>query len=240
MKVNKIIFKIELTLLLIVLLISISFTFLSQMNYKDKLIEVNLVAPSEGYIDHEVEYKGNLNVESSGKYKVEWIMTDYINYIQNQTDPVEIEICNMKMIYMQDSMEKLNVTYQEGEMTEAFIDMTKAHEGGSKEISYLDQIPQTWKISDPLKVKIKIRGARKRFVLPSSCIIKDSQNSKSYVYSIDETPKIWGTEYSLRKILVNVIESNGELSAIDMYPGKQIVKDVITSYYDGMLVKYER
>jgi len=239
MNVKKIIFKIELTLLFFVLLISISLTFISQMNYKDKLIEVNLAAPSEDYIDHEVEYKGNLNVESSGKYKVEWIMTDYINYIQDQTEPMKIEICNMKIIYMQDSMEKLNVTYQEGEMTEAFIDMTNAYEGKSKEISYLDQIPQTWKISDPLKVKIKILGARKQFVLPSSCIIKDNQNSKSYVYIIDETPKVWGTEYSLRKILVNVIESNGELSAINMYPGKQIVKDVMTSYYDGMLVKYE-
>ena len=240
MKVNKIIFKIELTLLLIVLLIAISFTFLSQMNYKSKLTKVNLATPSEDYIGHEVEYKGNLNVESSGKYKVEWIMTDYINYIQNQTDPVEIEICNMKMIYMQDSMEKLNVTYQEGEMTEAFIDMTNAHQGGSKEISYLDQIPQTWKVTDPLKVKIKVWGARKEFVLPSSCIMKDSQNNKSYVYRIEETPKIWGTEYSLKKVLVNVIESNGELSAVDMQPGEQIVKDVIASYYDGMLVQYNK
>jgi len=240
MEAKKIIFKIELTMLFIVLLISISFTFLSQMNYKSKLTQVKLASPTDACIDHEVEYKGNLEIESSGKYNVEWIMTDYINYIESQTAPVEIEISNMKMIYTQDSMEKLNVTYQEGETTEAFIDMTVVAEGGFKVISYLDQIPQTWKVTDPLKVKIKVWGARKEFVLPSSCIMKDSQNNKSYVYRIEETPKIWGTEYSLKKVLVNVIESNGELSAVDMHPGEQIVKDVIASYYDGMLVEYNK
>jgi len=47
MKGKKNIFRIELTLFFLVLLVPISLTFISQMNYKDKLIEVNLAAPSD-------------------------------------------------------------------------------------------------------------------------------------------------------------------------------------------------
>lgn len=212
-------------------------TFFSLNNYKNHLVKVNSISVNEMNIDHEAEYVANL-YEERDSYYLKWKMTDYIESIQddmeNNGEPLAINACNIIYNFSINAREKLQVKTTEGEMTEGYIDSVLQKEGYCEVQSKISHKPDSWKLGDTYKVKLSFIGTKKKYVLPSTSIFKE--NGDSYIYIIDTTQKVWGEEYSIRKMPVKVVESNGEYSAINAKPGSMIVEVVKDNYYNGMLV----
>ena len=239
MKGKKIIARIEVGLLAIFIIVAITFTFLSQKNYENNLTKVSIVEPTDMSIDHEAEYAGNLTIDIGGKYKIGWFMNDYAKELDQREQLTQVDVSNIVLTYKQDVNEKEKVSYKIGESSTAYIDEVVDVEGGYQVATYLGEIPASWKKDATYLVTVKFTGNRKKYVIPASCVVYDKQNDQRYVYKIKEEPKIWGTEYSLKKVNVNVIESNGEYSAVENSPGDHIIENASNELYEGMLVKIE-
>ena len=238
MKGKKIIGRIEVALLAIFIIVAITFTFLSQKNYKSKLTKVSIVEATDMCIDHETEYIGNLSMDAGGKYKIAWFMNAYAKVLDQSEQLTEVEVSNIIVNYKQDAYEKQKVSYKTGETSTAYMDEVVDVQGGYQVATYFNEIPASWKKEDTFLVTIKFTG-RKKYVIPASCVVYDKQNDQRFVYKIKEEPKIWGTEYSLKKVNVNVIESNGEYLEVENSPGDHIIENASTKLYEGMLVKIQ-
>ena len=239
MKGKKIIGRIEVALLAIFIIVAITFTFLSQKNYKSKLTKVSIVEATDMCIDHETEYIGTMSMDAGGKYKIAWFMNKYAKELDQREQITQVEVSNIILNYKQDANEKEKVGYKTGDMSTSYIDEVMDVEGGFQVATYFKEIPASWKKDATYLVTVKFTGSRKMFVIPASCVLYDNQNDQRFVYKIIEEPKIWGTEYSLKKVNVNVIESNGEYSAVDNSPGDHIIENANANLYEGMLVKIQ-
>ena len=239
MKGKKIIARIEVGLLAIFIIVAITFTFLSQKNYESKLTEVSIAQASDMCIDHEAEYTGTLSQEVDGKYKIAWFMNAYAKELDLREQLTEVKVSNIILNYKQDANEKETVSYKTVDVCTAYMDEVVDAKGGYQVATYFKEIPTSWKKDSTFLVTIVFTGSRKMNVIPASCVIYDKQNEQRFVYIIKEEPKVWGTEYSLKKVNVNVIESNGEFSAVEYIPGDRIVENASFQLYEGMLVKIQ-
>lgn len=233
---NKVKFVLKI-LLVVYFIAAICLTFISQKNYERKLVKVEACNCESSSISHNVEYMGKLK-PIHGSYEIVCDITDYKKEIKecyNSGELTDVLVSNISIVYGKDKNEKIKPGINIIEEINATINSCSVVDDKLQMKIFIRDLPDSWELDQEYIIKISFFGTKRRNVVPSSSII--SINEQDYVFVIEETPKIWGTEYSVHRELVKVVESNGELKALNSLQNKKIIKYANKQYYEGMLIE---
>lgn len=224
-------------ILVIYFLAAVSLTFISQWNYERRLVKVESCNCENSSLGHNVEYMGKLN-SINGSYEIMCDILDYKNEIKDcydSGDLTDTSVSNTSILYSKDENEKIKPEISIIEESKATISSCSIVDDILQVRMFLPDLPDSWDQNQEYIVKIAFNGTKRKNVVPSSSVI--SINGQDYVFVIEEIPKIWGTQYCVHKELVKVIESNGELKALNSLQNKKIIKYASEQYYEGMLIE---
>jgi hypothetical protein len=224
--------RIEIGILVLFIASAGVLTFLSQNNYNNRLTRVNTVHTEMLNIEHNLEYHGQLVIQND-MYKVKYNVSDYAGAFQGTQQVPEVEVSNLNPVFSYDSLHNLVWDYEEGDVYQGYMDSVI---GSKYAYTNILEKPESWTDNQEYLIRVNYLGARKKYVIPSNCILHDDEKSADYVYIVTQEEKIWGTQYKLKRVDVSVVETNGEYSALTDWPGLDIVTEAKDSYYDGMLV----
>jgi hypothetical protein len=231
--------KIELILLIAFFISAILLTIGSQINYKVHLSLVPVVGDEKMPLRYTMQ-KEALLYEKEDTYYLRWEMSEAGRWLRTEST---VKANKIEWNPTTNDYGKLRKDYailqeQPAIITDVFYD-----EQETKKVlvtAVLDPNAfEDWASTDSYMVDLSFMSPAYSHVIPKSCTQKDDVD-KSFVYVVKEIPKIWGTEYVLRKEYVKIIADNGSHVALEMPPTARVVVDAnystIRGYHDGLIV----
>ncbi|MCH5345035.1 MAG: hypothetical protein J1E64_13455 [Acetatifactor sp.] len=230
------VFNIPVTLLLCFFIIATWMTIFSQKNYRENLVEVEVVQPSEKALQYKIEYMAEYRETENGQV-IQWEMDELGEYAKEgfvQIYPVYLENNTTEE-------GKLVPSYRKGNVYEGlWIQGTVNSESNSYIMeTTIEEFPPEIIEAEFLMVELVFTGAEYEAVIPCSAIISPKSSTEtSRVYVIEEIPKIWGTALSIKSVPVMILATNGTEAAIGNTISLDIIADVRSSdIYEGAQVK---
>lgn len=219
--------------------IAITLTIASQINYKNNLVHIgDFCDCTSGRMWHNVEYPATLQKDGQ-KYVFKWNMTgSYANYILSAMNSGEVQVVHiqgMKVAYKHNSNEELASYIVKGEETlETIINNTEEKGSYIELVAKADEIPESFKGYSEFIVSLSFLGGKNEGLVPKSSVL--STASGNFIFLLKERQKIWGTEYYLQAQYIEIQESSETTVGISMKYGDKVVEFASPEYYDGMLV----
>lgn len=222
--------------LLLFFIIAAWMTIFSQKNYRENLVEVEVVQPSKQVLQYKIEYMAEYRETENGKV-IQWEMDELGEYAK--------EGCvQIYPVYLENSVTakgKLSPSYRKGNVYEGlWIQGTENLENNSFIMeTTLEEFPPEIIEAEFLMAEVVFTGAEYEAVIPCSAIINPKSSTEaSRVYVIEEIPKIWGTALGIKSVPVMILATNGTEAAIGNTISLDIIADVRSNdIYEGAQVE---
>lgn len=229
-------FSMPVMFLLCFFIIAAWMTVFSQKNYRENLIEVEVVQPSKKALQYKIEYMAEYRETETGKV-IQWEMDELGEYATEG-------FVQIYPVYLENNVTaegKLIPSYRKGNAYEGlWIQGTEDPESNSYIMeTTIEEFPPEIIEAEFLMAEVVFTGAEYEAVIPCSAIIgPKSSTDASRMYVIEEIPKIWGTALSIKSVPVMILATNGTEAAIGNTNSLDIIADVRSSgIYEGAQVK---
>ena len=230
------VFNMPVTLLLCFFIIATWMTIFSQRNYRENLVEVEVVQPSEKALQYKIEYMAEYRETETGKV-IQWEMDGLGEYAKEG-------FVQIYPVYLENNITeegKLIPSYRKGNVYEGlWIQGTENLESNSYIMeTTIEEFPSEIIEAEFLMVELVFTGAEYEAVIPCSAIISPKSSTEANrVYVIEEIPKIWGTALSIKSVPVMILATNGTEAAIGNTISLDIIADARSNnIYEGVQVK---
>lgn len=230
------VFNMPVALLLCFFIIATWMTIFSQKNYRENLVEVEVVQPSEKALQYKIEYMAEYR-ETETSQVIQWEMDELGEYAKEG-------FVQIYPVYLENNITeegKLIPSYRKGNVYEGlWIQGTENSESNSYIMeTTIEEFPPEIIEAEFLMVELVFTGAEYEAVIPCSAIISPKSSTEtSRVYVIEEIPKIWGTALSIKSVPVMILATNGTEAAIGNTISLDIIADVRSNdIYEGAQVK---
>lgn len=223
-------------LLMIFFAIAVWMTVFSQKNYKENLVEVEVVRPSKKALQYKIEYLAEYRETEDGKV-IQWEMEDL-------GEDAQEGFVQIYPVYLENNVTtegKLIPAYRKGNAYKGLgIHGSRNPESGGYIMETTIEVftPEIVE-AEFLMAEVVFTGAEYEAVIPYSAIIPPKSSTEtSRVYVVEEIPKVWGTALGIKSVPIMVLETNGIEAAIGNSISFNIIADVKRAgVYEGMQVK---